>query len=223
MLEKSLLIFFSSLKHGIINDKTAMIFSCHRINTIKQLKKIPKYNGVEIDLRDHNEEIIIQHDPFKKGLKFSTFLSFYHHKFLILNIKSEGIEYKVLKILKFYKIKKYFFLDSSFPMIVNLIKKKEKNIALRFSDLESIETIKNFRYMVDWVWLDCFKKIPLDVKIYKLLRKYKYKICLVSPELHGRRVKNERAINLIKQKKINIDMLCTKIKFFNAWKKRLSL
>jgi len=88
---------------------------------------------------------------------------------------------------------------------------------------ESIETIKNFRYMVDWVWIDCFKKIPLDVKIYKLLRKYKYKICLVSPELHDRRVKNERTINLIKQKKINIDMLCTKIKFFNAWKKRLSL
>ena len=79
------------------------------------------------------------------------------------------------------------------------------------------------KYLVKWVWLDCFKTIPLNQKNYNLIKKYKFKICLVSPELHGRKINNERVINLIKNKKIHIDMLCTKIKFFQTWRKKLKL
>ena len=44
-----------------------MLYIAHRINTIKELLKVPKKYGVEIDLRDHGDKIILQHDPFKKG------------------------------------------------------------------------------------------------------------------------------------------------------------
>ena len=118
-----------------------MRYIAHRINTIKELLKVPKKYGVEIDLRDYGDKIILQHDPFKKGVDFENYLKFYNHKFIILNIKSEGIEFKVLKILKRFKIKNYFFLDCSFPMINLLSSKNEKKIALRFSEFESIQTI----------------------------------------------------------------------------------
>ena len=200
-----------------------MIFACHRINTIKKLKKIPKFYAIEIDVRDYRNQIILHHDPFKKGDTFSKFLENYNHRFLILNIKSEGIEIKVLRILKKFNIKKYFFLDCSFPSIIKLIKSKNRNIAIRISDYESFDNLKKMKYLVKWVWIDCFKKIPLNQKNYNLIKKYKFKICLVSPELHGRKINNKRVVNLIKNKKIHIDMLCTKIKFFQTWRKKLKL
>ncbi|MAZ07787.1 MAG: hypothetical protein CMM99_04940 [Rickettsiales bacterium] len=77
-----------------------MIIIYHRINSIKQLKKIPYKYGVEIDIRDYKNELILNHDPFKKGDKFLEYLKHFKHKFLIINIKSEGIEKKIFDILK---------------------------------------------------------------------------------------------------------------------------
>lgn len=36
---------------------------------------------------------------------------------MILNVKSERIEHKILELLRKYNIKDYFFLDFTFPMI----------------------------------------------------------------------------------------------------------
>ena len=41
-----------------------MIFINHRINTIQQLDSVPKKNGAEIDVRYHNNDLILHHDPF---------------------------------------------------------------------------------------------------------------------------------------------------------------
>ena len=88
-----------------------MIYCCHRINTVKELENTKKIYGIEIDLRDDlNGNIYISHDPFVIGELFSDFLKYYKHKFIILNIKSEKIEYKVLNLLKLYGITNYFLL-----------------------------------------------------------------------------------------------------------------
>ena len=50
-----------------------MIFIAHRINTIKELNKIPQKFGIEIDLRDNNKDIELVHDPFKKGVNLKDF------------------------------------------------------------------------------------------------------------------------------------------------------
>ena len=111
-----------------------MLYCCHRINTINDIKEINNSYGVEIDLRDNtNGEIHLSHDPFILGEKFENFLNYYNHSFLILNIKSEGIEYKILELLIKFNITNYFFLDSSFPMIYKLSNEGNKNIAVRFS------------------------------------------------------------------------------------------
>ena len=42
-----------------------MEYIAHRINTVEELKKTPKECGVELDLRDFGDRLILQHDPFK--------------------------------------------------------------------------------------------------------------------------------------------------------------
>jgi hypothetical protein len=195
---------------------------CHRINTIEQLQKIPEQYGIEIDLRDSNNKIIVTHDPFTTGPEFKDYIKHYKHAFIILNIKSEGIEWEIIKLLKEYNIKNYFFLDCSFPMIYKLYKYYKENrdnkdanfvriilpVAIRYSEYESLDTIKlllNEFKMGFYVWIDCFNKIP-DIKEIKNIKQIK--TCLVSSELQGRFNEHES----YKQFAItnNIDMICTK-------------
>lgn len=81
----------------------------HRINTSDQLSQVSQDCGVELDLRDHNEDLILHHDPFSNGEKFSDYLMNYQHSGMILNVKSEGIENRCLELLQAYKISSYFF------------------------------------------------------------------------------------------------------------------
>ncbi len=195
-----------------------MEFISHRVNTIEALQMIPKEHGVELDLRDENGEIIISHDPFVKGEKFETYLKQYHHGTMILNIKSERIEHKVLELIQKYEIKKYFFLDSSFPMIYLLSKAGESNIALRFSEFEGMDTIRNMSGKVDWIWVDCFSYLPIDNIIYKEMKNLGYKLCLVSPELQGRDQDIENYKNYCTEQDIVWDAICTKEYNINRWK-----
>lgn len=195
-----------------------MLYSCHRINTIIELQNIPKYYGIEIDLRDNIDgNIYLAHDPFIKGDIFDDFLKFYNHSFIILNIKSERIEYKVLEVLKKYMIKSYFFLDSSFPLIYKLSLEGEKNIAVRFSEFEDINTVINMSGKVEWVWVDCFTKNPLNKENYMLLKKNGFKICFVSPELQNQKHKIKEYKDYFKTNDIIIDMICAKSQTINVW------
>ena len=58
----------------------------HRVNKITKLKKLPLKYGAEIDIRDSGKELIVVHDPFKKGEKLEKFLKNYKHKTLIAKI-----------------------------------------------------------------------------------------------------------------------------------------
>ena len=193
-------------------------FCCHRINTIKELKEIPIEYGIEIDLRDNvNGEIHIAHDPFILGELFDTFLQFYNHSFMILNIKSERIEWTILELLKKYNISEYFFLDSSFPMIHQLVVSGENNIALRFSEFEGLDTIRNMKNKVNWVWIDCFTKNPLTIEIYNQLKDMNFKLCFVSPELQQQTEKILEYKEYFQKNDIILDMICTKHYNITRW------
>ena len=56
----------------------------HRINKIKELKKIPINFGVEIDIRSHKSKLILNHEPYKSGDSLDIFLNNYKHGTLIL-------------------------------------------------------------------------------------------------------------------------------------------
>lgn len=194
-----------------------MEFIAHRINTVKELKELPHDYGVELDIRDYENNLIIHHDPFTNGESFEDYLKHYSHGTMILNIKSERIEHKVLELIKKYEIKKYFFLDSSFPMIYLLSKSGEKNVALRYSEFEGLDTIFNMANKVKWVWVDCFSKLPITTETYQQLKDLNFKICLVSPELQGQDEKIEVYKEYLKTNNIVFDAICTKSYNIERW------
>lgn len=196
-----------------------MLFCHHRINTIEQLSTIPNNDGIEIDLRDdpHTNQIHIAHDPFIIGELFDEFLKLYHHAFIILNIKSERIEYRILELMKKYDIQNYFFLDSSFPMIYNLSNQGEYKSAIRFSEFEDIQTVLNMKGRAEWVWVDCFTQNPLTPKIYDKLKKSGFKICFVSPELQSQPERLKQYKKYFDDNNIQLDMICSKSYNKDTW------
>lgn len=62
-----------------------------------------------------------------------------------------------------------------------------KQVALRFSELEGLDTIRNMAGRAQWVWVDCFTKIPIDRESFKELKALGYKLCFVSPNWRGRK------------------------------------
>lgn len=198
-------------------------YIAHRINTKDELLKLSVEYGVELDLRDDlNGAIYIQHNPFEHGEDFEEYLKDYRHGTMILNIKSERIEHKVLELLEKNDIKDYFFLDSSFPMIKLLSDCGERNIAIRFSEFEGMDTLRAMQGKVDWIWVDTFTKLPMDYLIFSEIKKMGYKICLVSPELQGQPHKIEEYAKQIKNEKIVFDAICTKEYNIDRWKKCIS-
>ena len=195
-----------------------MEFIAHRINTVSELESLPKNYGVEIDLRDALDgTVYIAHDPFIAGENFETYLKHYQHGTMILNIKSERIEFKVSELIKKYGITKYFFLDSSFPMIHALTNADERNIALRFSEFEGLDTLRQMEGRVNWIWVDCFNKLPLDNELFLQFKKMKYKLCLVSPELQGRDADIETYKAYLAAQEIVFDAICTKHYNISRW------
>jgi hypothetical protein len=180
----------------------------HRINTIAQLQQVPPHYGVELDLRDSGDRLVLQHDPFSTGEDFEEYLRHWQHRLMILNIKSERIEHRVLELVQQFKVRDYFFLDSSFPMIRQLVKLGERRVAVRFSEFEPVESALALAGQVDWVWVDCFSKMPLDNRTYGLLRRH-FKLCAVSPELQGRPI--ETIADYADQfAQFPVDAVCTK-------------
>lgn len=156
----------------------------HRVNTIKSLKSIDTDLGCEIDIRTDGSQLILNHDPFKKGDNFIDYLDEYQHGTLVLNIKETGIENDVLDEVKKRKIKSYFLLDVEFPYIIRAFMRNENNIAIRFSEYETIENVITFKNNLKWVWVDLVSKIPINDFNFKILNQFN--LCLVCPSLWNR-------------------------------------
>ena len=187
----------------------------HRINTVKKLKLIPLKYGTEIDVRSYNNKLILAHDPFKKGDNLNVYLKNYNHGTLIVNIKEAGIEHLVVKQLKKFKIKNYFLLDVEFPFIYKSSRKGFKNTSIRFSEEESIDTVKKYINRINWVWIDTFSKLPVNKDNIKILNKFKK--CLVSPDRWNRPQDIKKYIKIMKKKNFSINCVMTSEKMVKVW------
>lgn len=198
-----------------------MIIIHHRRNTIQELKDTPQKYGVEVDIRCVGKHLIIHHDPFVSGECFEKWLKEYNHGTLILNVKEEGLEEKLIYLMKEHNITDYFFLDQSFPFLIRWSNKGEHRCAVRVSEFESVETALSLAGKVDWVWLDCFTDFPINKNQFDFLKDAAFKICLVSPELQGRNGEDEiKNMSLtLKNIDIKLDAVCTKHPYL--WEKML--
>ena len=176
----------------------------HRRNTIKELLATDSKYGVEVDIRSYGKKLIMHHEPLIQGEDFNEWLTEYNHGTLILNVKEEGLESRLIKLMKEQGIDDYFFLDQSFPFLVKWSNLGEKRCAIRISEYESIETALTLARKVNWVWVDCFTQFSLTQQDAEALIEAGFKICLVSPELQGRNAKKEIPLLADELKKRNI-------------------
>lgn len=158
-------------------------------NSILAFTESIKYGfGIETDIRDFNSQLVISHDiPNSKSILLSDYfqICFEKNKHNIthaLNIKSDGLSYELYKIINQYDVKNYFTFDMSIPDTIPYIKSR-LNFFTRVSDLESSLI---FYDEASGIWLDSFYKNDFDDFYITKALNDKKKVCIVSPELHGR-------------------------------------
>jgi glycerophosphoryl diester phosphodiesterase len=141
--------------------------------------------GIETDIRDHQGEIVISHDPpMGKIILLSDFLKFAQGKNLILalNIKSDGLSAKLKTLLDNFKIEEYFTFDMSIP---ELIKQTDHGLKV-FTGVSDINPNPILINNCQGIWLDGFFSDWYSNKEIEYFLSHDKKICLVSPELHNR-------------------------------------
>jgi hypothetical protein len=167
--------------------------------------------GVEVDIRSRGRRLTIHHDPFETGEDFERWIEHYRHGTLILNVKEEGLEDRLLAIMAERGIDRFFFLDQSFPFLIRSARRGERRSAVRVSEYESIETALSLAPMIDWAWIDCFTRFPLDGAAARRLSAAGLRLCLVSPELQGRSPGEIATLrDLLAAEAIEADAVCTK-------------
>jgi hypothetical protein len=192
-----------------------MLIIDHRVNTSEHLRRVPADCGVEIDLRDYDGELRLVHDPFLGGERFGDWLEGYRHALCIFNVKCDGLEDAVLEQAR-GRVRDYFFLDCAAPTLVKLVRRGERKVAVRYSEFEPLEACLAFAGKADWVWVDCFTRLPLTKRSYAALKRH-FKLCLVSPELqgHGRAAIADYRTQL-KSLGVELDAVCTD--FVEDWR-----
>ena len=185
---------------------------CHRRNTVPELLAADTKYGIEVDIRSEGDSLIIHHDPCTSGELFDDWINVYDHGTLILNVKEEGLESRLIDFMQSKGINDYFFLDQSFPFLMKWSNTGEHRCAVRVSEFESIETALTLAGKVDWVWVDCFTHFHLSEQDATTLKDAGFKLCLVSPELQGRdaNVEIPQLISLLNERNIVADAVCTK-------------
>jgi len=200
------------LCHDSIEKGKLVLIVNHRVNTINHLIEVDRTEGIEIDIRNWKTNLILNHEPFTDGVKFVDWLKECKNPLLILNVKSEGLEDKVIEAIKSSGfLGEYFFLDQSFPFLVRTLKNGLSDSAVRVSEYESPECLRNLSNK--WVWIDShtgnWDFLASAIIVAKETSK---KICIASPELHGRAAEYE--IGEIKKILAELDYLpeavCTK-------------
>lgn len=185
----------------------------HRRNTRDLLGETPTSFGVEVDIRSLGSRLVIHHDPYVEGEDFGEWLAEYRHGLLILNVKEEGLEERLLALTAAAGIEDFFFLDQSFPFLVRTVTAGEDRCAVRVSEYESVATALRLQGLARWVWLDSFTgRLPAPEELQQLVEAG-FRICLVSPELQGRPAEIE--VPDIKKylidSGISLDAVCTKV------------
>lgn len=170
-----------------------MMYFQHRMNEAAGLGALDPSWGVEIDLRSNVERpghIHLSHDPWRLGQPLEDWLAVFRASELrgpvILNTKEDGLEDRALELCRQRGVEDVLFLDTAAPTLVNHVERGLGHLFfVRVSRDEPVEAVQAFRGKVHWAWVDCFNGEPLPPSVVDRLRP-DFKVCLVSPELHGR-------------------------------------
>lgn len=168
--------------------------------------------GTETDIRDYKGKLIISHDiPDEKAISVEKFFEIYN-KYdntlpLALNIKSDGLQVELKKLIEKYNITNYFVFDMSVPDGLQYLKHNIKS----FTRQSEYEINPSFYEEACGIWLDEFKSHWINKDTLISHNKLNKDICIVSPDLHKREYKKEWQDYKEIEQELGIDdfMLCT--------------
>ncbi len=187
----------------------------HRVNEITELKKIPCAYGVEIDIRAFGSKLILNHERFESGDFFEDYLAEYDKGTIVLNIKEAGIEKEVIRLVREAQVKSYFLLDVEYPYILQSdTTNGTLDVAVRFSEQETIQTVSCQKGRLNWVWLDCVTKNPVKMEHIPILSNFK--TCLVCPSRWGRPKEISEYRDFFKDN-MKLDAVMTELKYCEDW------
>ena len=170
-----------------------MIFIRHRVNTVSELRNCTTEEGAEIDLRSNPSQpgrLHLAHNPWTKGEDFEDWITVFKSRGLkgplVLNTKEDLLEDRAIEICKSAGVESFLFLDTTSPTLVRWARSDlAPRFFVRISRFEPLEAALQLPNGITWAWLDCFDGEPLDLEVVKRVRG-RFKVCLVSPELHGK-------------------------------------
>ena len=167
------------------------------------------FDGVETDIRDLKQEIVISHDmPSSNALTLEEVFSVHAQsgKTLALNIKADGLSDELIRLITKYNVRNYFTFDMSIPEMV-VYKKKGIKFYTSLSDVSETPILLDG---ASGIWLDSFKSTWYDEDYLFNLKDYEVPICVVSEELHGRDYINQWKQLSNFENKYNVSLsLCT--------------
>lgn len=167
------------------------LICAHRVNEPAALREVSPELGVEIDLHADGDRLVLVHDAFSSGPDFEDWLADYHHRFIVLNTKEEGLEARITAALDARGITEWAFLDQSFPFLVRGLRNGETRTMVRISEYESVATALALAPRPDWVWVDSFTGQWPTAGDLERLAGHGYRLMVVSPELQGRSLEDE--------------------------------
>jgi len=143
--------------------------------------------GTETDIRDFDGNLVISHDVAEKScITLTDFLNIYNSQNcklpLALNIKSDGLQKMLLKLLKSHLIHNYFVFDMSIPDTIMYLK-EGMTVFIRQSEYESGTP---FYERASGIWLDAFEGAWYSEELVQKHLDNGKKVAIVSSELHKR-------------------------------------
>ncbi len=144
--------------------------------------------GVETDIRDLDGEVVISHDPPRRGglMTLQQLLVMFKAAgqpgLLALNVKADGLQRAVANALTTAGVERYFLFDMSVPDTLGYLRAGLTTFT-RLSDHEPAPALLE---QASGVWLDAFERDWFGASDVMPLVQRQKRVALVSPELHGR-------------------------------------
>lgn len=141
--------------------------------------------GTETDVRDHCGELVMSHDmPAGHEITLSKFLGLLETQSLplALNIKADGLACAVKSTMINYHPDNWFVFDMSVPDM-------RAHLACGnpvYARVSEVEPEPVYYDKITGIWLDAFNEDGWQIERIKPWLSDNKRVCLVSPELHGR-------------------------------------
>jgi glycerophosphoryl diester phosphodiesterase len=168
--------------------------------------------GTETDIRDNGGKLVVSHEMANdSAMQIEEFLDIYRsfgkRLHLALNIKADGLQTELKRLLCDYEVENYFVFDMAVPD--GLLYARQKFVT--FTRHSDFEPTPSYYDLAQGIWLDEFMSHWITDSVIEEHLKARKSICIVSPELHNRDNSAEWKHYQELERKIGHDrlMLCT--------------